>query len=439
MYFILNEFSGMEIVHAEKRHELKCFTLENRCYLAVFSSDSMMQQRIPLCDTNSMLFLRRPDIKLNWFFWFVCSGWTIYGHAIVRWPEMFPWHLFPLVYQHPVIGDLTCCIMFIVIVASIIFTQVVDVYFSLNGILPLAARLGIALLVFLLPVIAGNKMINDLVLPVEIIAAPAPAPAPEVNQHKLVVYYVIIITSIIFALHAYFAVELITSRFDILLFSFMLSLFGCSMLTEKLFPRVEPVVRRQIWQNPIQGKIVSFLAYVVVIASLLFAKVISSYFSFERFSIVARSATLLFSFFLSFIVGMLGIVVICYTCFPRVPERVPERAVQRQLAPLPPLRTAAIASIEIPDPEDICAICLDDFATRKVFEGHSQMAAQKVIVKLDAKCSHLYHFECIELHRKTSVSTIRDKCPQCQRYYDAACVQRVHIVHVQQQASSMPL
>ena len=148
---------------------------------------------------------------------------------------------------------------------------------------------------------------------------------------------------------------------------------------------------------------------------------------------------LLFSFFLSFIVGMLGIVVICYTCFPRVPERVPERAVQRQLAPLPPLRTAAIASIEIPDPEDICAICLDDFATRKVFEGHSQMAAQKVIVKLDAKCSHLYHFECIELHRKTSVSTIRDKCPQCQRYYDAACVQRVHIVHVQQQASSMPL
>merc|ERR1711865_845036 len=67
----------------------------------------------------------------------------------------------------------------------------------------------------------------------------------------------------------------------------------------------------------------------------------------------------------------------------------------------------------VDDPNDVCAICLDDFYDR------SNITCQ-------LNCKHFYHVECLKKQRKVSVNPIRDKCPMCRISYDTV-VQQVYV------------
>ena len=67
----------------------------------------------------------------------------------------------------------------------------------------------------------------------------------------------------------------------------------------------------------------------------------------------------------------------------------------------------------VDSPNDVCAICLDDFYDR------SNITCQ-------LNCKHFYHVECLKKQRKVSVNPIRDKCPMCRISYDTV-VQQVYV------------
>ena len=67
----------------------------------------------------------------------------------------------------------------------------------------------------------------------------------------------------------------------------------------------------------------------------------------------------------------------------------------------------------VDDPNDVCAICLEDFYDR------SNITCQ-------LNCKHFYHVECLKKQRKVSVNPIRDKCPMCCISYDTV-VQQVYV------------
>ena len=82
---------------------------------------------------------------------------------------------------------------------------------------------------------------------------------------------------------------------------------------------------------------------------------------------------------------------------------------------LPDLKELELSSnIKVVDsPNDVCAICLDDFYDR------SNITCQ-------LNCKHFYHVECLKKQRKVSVNPIRDKCPMCRISYDTV-VQQVYV------------
>jgi hypothetical protein len=82
---------------------------------------------------------------------------------------------------------------------------------------------------------------------------------------------------------------------------------------------------------------------------------------------------------------------------------------------LPNLKELELSTnIKVVDsPNDVCAICLDDFYDR------SNITCQ-------LKCKHLYHVECLKKQRRVSVNPIRDKCPMCRISYGTV-VQQVYV------------
>ena len=82
---------------------------------------------------------------------------------------------------------------------------------------------------------------------------------------------------------------------------------------------------------------------------------------------------------------------------------------------LPNLKELELSSNikNVDSPNDVCAICLDDFYDR------SNITCQ-------LKCKHLYHVDCLKKQRRTSVNPIRDKCPMCHFSYDTV-VQQVYV------------